>query len=324
MLLFITRAVHIGACLILLSLFAFEILIATPALWQADRSALQHMEALRAQFRLLVVWSGLAAIGSGVVWFWIVLAQITGGSLWEMPGIDSVDAAITRTQFGKLWAWRLPLMLLFNIANLFALQKCQNVLWRSRAWQFVGAIIATTLFASLAWAGHAGATLGAERSIHLTADAAHLIAAGLWPGGLLPLALLLVRASRSNEPSLLLAAGAITRRFSALSVLVVGALAATGLTNSYFLVGSLRALVTSEYGRLLALKLFLFSIMIGFGACNFLRFKPQLPLGDEQNARQRGALRKLMRNVIAELCLGALVVLIVGALGATPPPRHRM
>jgi putative copper resistance protein D len=104
----------------------------------------------------------------------------------------------------------------------------------------------------------------------------------------------------------------------------VAALAATGLTNSYFLVGSFRALVTTEYGRLLTLKVLLFVIMIGFGACNLLRFKPQLALANEQNATQRDALRKLMRNVIAELCLGVLVVLIVGALGATPPPRHHM
>ena len=324
MLIVITRAVHIGACLILLSLFAFDMLIATPALRQVDRGALQDMEALREQFRLLAVWSGLAAIASGIVWFWIVLVQITGGSLWEMPSIDSIDVAIPRTQFGKLWAWRLALMLLFTIANLFALRKSRNVLWRSRAWQCIGAIIATTLLGSLAWAGHAGATLGPERSIHLTADAAHLIAAGLWPAGLLPLTLLLVRASRSSEPSLLLVASAITRRFSALSLFVVSALAATGLTNSYFLVGSLRALIASEYGRLLMLKLLLFFTMIGLGACNLLRLKPQLISANERNAWQRDALRKLTRNVIAELCIGTLIVIIVGALGATPPPRHRM
>ena len=324
MLIIITRAVHIGACLILLSLFAFDILIATPALRQADRSALQHMEVLRAQFRLLAVWSGLVAIGSGIVWFWIVFARMTGASVWEIPSIDSIDVAITRTQFGRLWTWRLALMLLFTLASFFASRKCRNVLWRSRAWQCAGAIIATTLLASLAWAGHAGATLAVERPIHLTADAGHLVAAGLWPAGLLPLALLLFRASRSREPSLLLAASPITRRFSALSLLVASALAATGLTNSYFLVGSLRALVASEYGRLLMLKLFLFSIMVGLGACNLLRFKPQLALANEQNATQRDALRKLMRNVIAELCLGTLIVLIVSALGATPPPRHGM
>jgi putative copper resistance protein D len=322
MFIIITRAVHIGACLVLLSLFAFEILFATPALRQAGRSVLQHMEALRAQFRLVAVWSSLAAIASGIAWFWIVLARMTGGSLWEMPSIDSIDVAITRTQFGKLWAWRLALMLLFTFANLFSSRW--NVLLRSRAWQRVGAMIATTLLGSLAWSGHAGATLGVERPIHLTADAAHLIAAGLWPAGLLPLTLLLVQACRSSEPSLLLAAGAITRRFSALSLFVVGALAATGLTNSYFLVGSLGALVITGYGRLLMLKVLLFVIMIGFAAWNLLRFKPQLALANEQNATQRDALRKLTRNVIAELCLGMFVVLIVGALGATPPSRHHM
>jgi putative copper resistance protein D len=310
--------------MILLSLFAFEILAARPALRETDRSASPHIEVLREQFRLLAVWSGFAAIASGIVWFWNVVARMTGGSLWEMPRIDSIGVAITQTQFGRLWTWRLGLMLLFTIANLFARRKCRTFLWSSRAWQYVGLIIATTLLASITWAGHAGATIGAERPIHLTVDSAHLIAAGLWPGGLLPLTLLLVRASRSREPSLLLAFGAITRRFSAVSLLVVGALAATGLTNSYFLVGSLPALVTTTYGRLLVMKLLLFSIMIGFGACNLLRFKPQLALANEQNAKQTDALRKLIHNVIAELCIGTLIVLIVGALGATPPPRHRM
>jgi hypothetical protein len=44
MFIIITRAVHIGACLILVSLFAFEMLIAIPALWQADRSALEYVQ----------------------------------------------------------------------------------------------------------------------------------------------------------------------------------------------------------------------------------------------------------------------------------------
>jgi hypothetical protein len=58
--------------MILLSLFAFEILVARPALREIDGSASPHMEALRERFRLLAVWSGFAAIVSGIVWFWIV------------------------------------------------------------------------------------------------------------------------------------------------------------------------------------------------------------------------------------------------------------
>ncbi len=299
-------------------------LIATPALRRADRSVLEYVEALRGQFRRVLVWSGFAAIGSGIVWFWLVLAQMTGGSLWEMPGMHSIEVAVTRTQFGHLWEWRLGLTLLFTMALLIPSGRCWNALLQSRAWQVVGMFVATTLLASLAWAGHAGATLGVPHPIHLTADAAHLVAAGLWPGGLLPLTFFLVRASRSNEPSLLFTASAITRRFSALTLLVVGGLAVTGLVNSYFLVGSFRALVASGYGRLLMLKLFLFLIMIGLGAWNLLRLKPQLTSAIERNDHQRVALRKLMRNVIAELCLAMLIVLIVGALGASRPPRYRI
>jgi len=69
MFMIVTRAVHIGACLILVSLFAFEMLIATPALRRADRSALEYLEALRGQFRWVLVCSGFAAVqalcGSG-------------------------------------------------------------------------------------------------------------------------------------------------------------------------------------------------------------------------------------------------------------------
>ena len=258
MLLVITRAVHIGACMILLSLFAFDILVARPALRETDRSASPHMKVLREQFRLLAVWSGFAAIASCIAWFWIVLARMTVGSPREMPGIDSIGVAITQTQFGRLWIWRLGLMLLFTIANLFARRKCRTFRWSSRAWQYGGVLIATTLLVSITWAGHAGATIGGERPIHLTVDSAHLIAAGLWPGGLLPLTLVLLQACRSSDLSLLFAAGAIIRRFSAFSLLVVAALAATGLTNSYFLVGSLRGLVTTGYGRLLMVKVLLF------------------------------------------------------------------
>src|SRR5260370_25847973 len=154
------RAVHIGACLVLLSLFAFETLIATPALRQADRSALQYLHALRCQCRWLLVWSGFAAIGSGIAWFWIVLAKMTGGNSWELPAMHSIEVAVNRTHFGHLWECRLGFMLLFTMAHLIPSGKWRNAFLRSPAWQRAGTFVAKMLLASLAWAGHACATLG--------------------------------------------------------------------------------------------------------------------------------------------------------------------
>ena len=46
---------------------------------------------------------------------------------------------------------------------------------------------------TLAWAGHAVGTERSVRPFHLTADALHLLGAGLWLGALVPLLLVLGR-----------------------------------------------------------------------------------------------------------------------------------
>jgi copper resistance protein D len=97
----------------------------------------------------------------------------------------------------------------------------------------------------------------------------------------------------------------------------------SGAVNSYFLVGTLHALVTSVYGRLLLLKLGLFSAMVVIGAFNLLWLKPQIlvaaksaPLGKSSKL-----LRSLRGNVLTELFLGTMVVIVVAMLGSRRPPR---
>ena len=55
------------------------------------------------------------------------------------------------------------------------------------------------MLASLAWAGHGGATPGRPGDLHLAADMLHLLAAGAWLGTLIPLALLLAETRRSRR-----------------------------------------------------------------------------------------------------------------------------
>ena len=55
--------------------------------------------------------------------------------------------------------------------------------------EILGALLAAALLATLVWSGHAHASN--KHAWLLPTDLLHVIAAGAWPGGLLPLALLL-------------------------------------------------------------------------------------------------------------------------------------
>jgi copper resistance protein D len=107
---------------------------------------------------------------------------------------------------------------------------------------------------------------------------------------------------------------------------VVGLLVATGLLNTYFIVGSPGALFTTDYGRLLLLKIALFIPMLGLGAWNLLVLKPRLSraamVENQAPAAATMPIQLLIRSVACETFLAAGVVLVVGFLGTTPPPMH--
>jgi putative copper resistance protein D len=143
----------------------------------------------------------------------------------------------------------------------------------------------------------------------LTADVCHLLAASLWPAGLLPFALLLRRTLKAGA---LPAAYVVARRFSAMSLITVVVLAGSGAVNAYFLVGSFHALVATDYGRLLILKLALFAAAATLGAWNLLVHEPKIETVP-------GAPASMARKVWIEAALGTLIVLVVAILGTLPP-----
>ena len=143
-------------------------------------------------------------------------------------------------------------------------------------------------------------------------DVGHAVAAGAWPGGLLPLALLLGKAH--HNPALVPAAVAVTRRFSCLSMAAVGVLAFSGVLNGVGMVGTLAALWTSAYGRLVLCKAMLFALMVGLGAVN------RRLVQRREEADPTWPLRHLWRNVAVECALAVGVLLATEALGSSAPP----
>jgi len=81
-------------------------------------------------------------------------------------------------------------------------------------------------------------------------------------------------------------------------------------------------LLETSYGRLVSLKVVLFVGIVSIAAVNRLKLRPQLPADGGWDERSERALEKLWRNVIAEICLGAIILAIVGGLGLTSPSAH--
>jgi putative copper resistance protein D len=124
----------------------------------------------------------------------------------------------------------------------------------------------------------------------------------------------LVLAMRDTDSALASTLQVATRRFSALGLLSVGTLLATGLVNTWMMADSLASLLATDYGRLLLLKIALFVAMVAIAAVNRVRLTPRLPKTD--------AIHRLDRNTRVELALGLAIIAAVGVLGVLSPAEH--
>jgi len=316
------RFVHLGASTLLIGAFAFLLLVARPAFRHTGKESLPAWEGFDRALLALAGWSLLVALVSGLMWIWVQTATVTGRSLTQALALDPLGRVLVWTQFGRVWGTRLALLAL--LGSVLLLREKERYEGDSGALHFEGLILGGGLIAALAWTGHAAASEEGVRIYHLTADAIHLLATGVWLGGLVPLALLLRQANALPDGAGAAVAREATRRFSCLGLISVSALGFTGVVNSWILVGDIPHLIGTPYGRLLLAKLALLVPLIGIAACNLLRVKPRLfalPTAGSRDSLEN-VLRRLTQNVRAEACLGAAILLIVGALGIVAPALH--
>jgi putative copper resistance protein D len=304
--LIIARAVNIGASILFAGIFTFVFIILAPA-GRAESNDFQEIE--RRLFHL-AIWSLIAALLSALLWFCLEVASMSGLPVTRAFSTIAWQTVLFETQFGRVWQLRLGL-----IAAAFALVVSGLAQVKARRGVIAFAwLLSVVLLVSLAWISHAAAARA--HPFGLLGDVLHLCAAGVWIGALAPLALFLarIRASSSLDETVV----PVLQRFSALSLCCVSVLVVSGISNSWLLVGSIYALFTTPYGRLLLFKLALFAVLIGLGARNRFLIKANL-LKDPASPH---LLPQLRRNVLCEVCLGAAVVAIVACLGITPPARH--
>ncbi len=217
----------------------------------------------------------------------------------------TIWTVLSDTQFGRIWGWRLVLLIVLSIYFGW------RVVTAKRPLVWPALLSGLVLTASLAGVGHGAMRTGFDAVIHQSNQAVHMLAAAVWVGGLLSL-FVTIRAARRAAPG----AEALTkalRRFSSVGLVAVLFILASGLVNSWFLVSSPGALLHSSYGRVLLIKVSFFLCMIALALFNRLYVMPRL----DRNASRYS--RLLLRSVAVEQMFAILVVAGVSVLGTLPP-----
>jgi putative copper resistance protein D len=261
------------------------------------------------------LWFGRVAIVGAVVallsalsLLFAVIANMAGSAVAMLdPG--TIGKVLSGTRFGRVWCWHL----------VFAALLVGACLAPSARWRIPSILVLSSLLlVSLGWVGHAVEGRGAARLVHQINQMVHLLAAGLWLGGLVPLAWLLRRGEFPADASWISAVRDVVPRFSQMGYSAVALVAVSGAINTLLLVGSAEALISTPYGRLLGLKLMLFLAMVTVALFNRFRLLPRLQRAAQPSAPIAG----LARAVLFEQGLGLAILAVVSVLGMLPPAIH--
>lgn len=149
--------------------------------------------------------------------------------------------------------------------------------------------------------GHAAAN--GILSVDVLIQWVHLVTAGVWIGGLASL-LLAIRGNPSESRAV------AARRFSRWAAVALVAVAVTGVLRAVSEVGTIEALTSSDFGRVVIAKSAFFVVLGGLGAVNRFGTVP----------RALRTLVPLRRVVRLELAVGAVLLVLTGLLVNLPPP----
>jgi putative copper resistance protein D len=259
----------------------------------------------------ILLATAILAVVSGLFWFAFSAANMAG-SFSDLVDAEVLSTMVRATSFGPVWIARMVLAVVIVVVTAVRVFRL-----RAFGQDLIDAVLAAVLLASVAGTGHAQVEEGWASVVHLLSDATHLLGVGAWLGGLVPLAYILATHARTNRDT-----GAIDQvllRFSGMGYIAVATLVATGLVNSWFLVGSVSSLLGTPYGQVLLAKLVLFSGMLILAVANRFWLVPSISSVTCSGGEPSVWLRRLRKHVLGELMLGAMILSIVSILGTMEP-----
>jgi copper transport protein len=196
-----------------------------------------------------------------------LLVQSAAATGTDLAGaLPQLGAILTGSSWGTWWLLRSALLAL--VATTYRRPG------RSETLASAGAVLLLPL--TLSMSGHAIAADGVlSRVLAVLSDWLHVIAAGLWCGGVFVFAVGMRPELAALEPERAAAFGrTAVARFSDVAITSVIVLLVTGTIASVVHVGSLAALLGTTYGQLVLAKL---ALLVPLVALGYLNYRSGLP-----------------------------------------------
>ena len=252
----------------------------------------------------------LVVIGSGIVWLLVRTAAFENRPHAALE-LRAVCHAALDTWPGLVWLARHGLLVVLAALLAVPVNIADRRNWIAARGEAL--VLAAVALALVSASSHAAA-IAPGPMVAVAIDVTHLLATGVWLGGLIPLALLLRAASddagADARPWAVLAA----RRFSHVALVAMVALMASGTMNALAQVKTIPALAGTTHGRLLLATLAVLVPILVLATINRARFLPALP--------GTNAMRRLAVFVSVEAGLGLLLLGLAAAMTLVTPARH--
>ncbi len=229
----------------------------------------------------------------------------------RLGGLDEFLELLLATRPGRLLLMRQTL--LAGVFLLLILNGWATALFRRSVPSGAALLTAAALFTYSA-SSHAAAAPGSGWAVAV--DFIHLVAAAVWAGGLIFLAILLLLLHRRQavpDPDRMVL---LLKRFSLSAQIAVFILALTGLFSSFVQLPDPGSLIYTTYGRVLLIKL---AIVVAIITLAF--FNNRAVQRAEETITCQRKLRRFSRRVAAEAGITALLFIAVAVLVQTPTPN---
>lgn len=250
----------------------------------------------------------------------MVMGEVGLHGVWPV-----IPKVITHSQYGDLWSLRALVWLVLISAWLWV--------WRRAAPAFPAHLAVAVGGAATAFlvssAGHAGDN--GVFSLPNLVNWLHISAGCVWGGTVAVYAAVVLPALRLGKAPQPAIAGTAAR-LSTLAGTALAVVLVTGLYNAWHQMDTIVALWSTDYGRVLLVKLAGVAVMMAIGATNRFRLVPAVqrwanaPPGSPDEAGSDPGLphpaQRFQRILRIDTLMFAFVLVCAALLGTQVPPRH--